>query len=444
MGFESFSKELAGFIFGLTFEKLPQEVVDRAKSLILDALSVAIAGYDSNHTRIALGLVKNNRGNGTVFLRGLSVPVMDAAFVNSVSTTSIGQDDWASTFWAHPGSVVIPAALAMGEEEGSTGAEVIVAVVIGYEIMGRIFLGASSSIEPRFRSTTVIGPFGAAAAAGKLLRLGEEQLADALGYAANFSSGFRECFITGFMERKFNDAMASRNGVMAALLAKEGAKASRRALEGECGFYRAFTGTSDIAPAATADLGKAFMIMGATYKPYPVDSELQTSVHIALNLAGKCAIKSKEIGKIIHIWPEDEMTSIPSYNNPGPFISRLTAIQSIPFTVAATLVGKPVTDYSFYDHYDDPEVIEVARKVEIVREKEGDSTRIEVILCDGRRYSIVESKTDFLVPTLHRVRAKFCNLSSNVLQDEKREKIIDAVVNLEKIGNIRQLTYELK
>ncbi len=152
---QSLGMKLAEFIYGLSFERLPEEVVDRTKNLILDALSAAIAGGNSDHTKIALGLVKNSKGDTTIFTQGLHVPAIDATFVNSVATTSIGQDDWASTYWAHPGSVVIPAAIAVAEQESGSGAQVITAVVAGYEIMGRIFLGAPSPIEPRFRSTMV-------------------------------------------------------------------------------------------------------------------------------------------------------------------------------------------------------------------------------------------------------------------------------------------------
>jgi 2-methylcitrate dehydratase PrpD len=437
------SMKLAKFVYRLSFGELPQEVVERTKSLILDALSAAIAGHDSNHTKIALGIVKDNKGNATVFGHGLRVPAVDATFVNSVSTTSIGQDDWASTYWAHPGSVVIPAAIAVGEQENSSGAEVITAVVAGYEIMGRIFLGAPSPIEPRFRSTTVIGPFGVAATAGKLLRLNEDQLADALGYAANFASGFRECFITGFMERKFNDAMASRNGVTAALLAKEGAKASRKSLEGECGFYRAFTGRMEVADSATIDLGKRFLIMDATYKPYPVDSELQITLYLALNLVNQYDIKGKDVAQVTEIWPEDEMTSIPSYANPGPFTSRLPAIQSAPFILAATLLGKPVISYTFYDNYNDPEVLKLAKNVKLLGEKGRSATRIEVTLRSGEQYSIEEGGTGFLVPTMDRVKAKSASLTSNLLGEEKVDKITEIVLNLDKVSNIRQLSQEL-
>jgi 2-methylcitrate dehydratase PrpD len=290
----------------------------------------------------------------------------------------------------------------------------------------------------------VIGPFGAAAAAGKLLRLDDEQLADALGYAANFSSGFRECFVTGFMERKFNDAMASRNGVTAALLAKAGAKASRNSLEGQYGFYQAFTGTTERLETATIDLGERFLVMDATYKPYPASAEVQIIVHLALSLVEQHAFKDEEVTEMIETVPDNQMTPDPSYSNPGPFTSRLQAASSAPFNLAATLLGRPITDYAFYDNYDDPEVLKLAKKVRIVRKKEGDTTRIEVTLRSGKRYMVEEGNVGFLVPTTDRVKAKFARLASDSLGENKVNRITDIVLNLSEVPDISQLTRELQ
>ncbi len=289
----------------------------------------------------------------------------------------------------------------------------------------------------------MIGPFGAAAAAGKLLRLDEERLADALGYAANFSSGFRECFVTGFMERKFNDAMASRNGVTAALLAREGAKASRSSLEGQYGFYRAFAGKTEVLDAATANLGKRFLIMDATYKPYPASAEVQTTVHLALSLVKQYDIKGEDVAEMIEKAPDNVIKPDSSYSNPGPFTSRLPAIASAPFSLAASLLGRPVTDYAFYDDYNDPEVLELAKKVKLVAEKGRSATKIEVTLKNGEKYSMEQGGTEFLVPTTDRVRAKFAGLTSNLLGKNKVDRITDIVLNLDKVSNIRQLSQEL-
>lgn len=436
---QSVSRQLASFMYSLSFRQLPNDVIDRAKHLILDALSVLVAGHDTLPVKIGVELVKNNKGNAPVLTYDFRVPILDATFINALLITSTGQDDFSYT--AHPGAVVIPATLTVGDQEGSSGAEAITAVVAGYEVMGRIFL-AAPSILPKFRSTSVIGPLGAAVAAGKMLKLNEDQLVNALGYAANFSSGFGECFATGFMERKFNDAMASRNGVTAVLLAKEGAKASEMTLEGKAGFYQAFAGIIKGLDAATIDLGKRFLIMDATYKPYPLCGYLQTTVDAVLSFAKQHDIRGEDIDKVVQIEPEEVPFPL-GHNYTGPFTSRIQAVVSAQFLTASALLDKPVASHTFFDNYNDPEVVELTKKIELVGEKGRDSTTVEVTLRDGRQYSIQSSGVEVIVPTANRIMAKFDHIASAVLGKEKAGKISNIVSNLDTVNNIRQLTKEL-
>jgi len=442
---QSIGRDLARFIYNLSFSELPNEVVDRAKNLILDALSTAIAGRDQPYPQIGLGLIKDNKGNATIFTYDLRVPAVDAAFVNAIMVNSIGQDDMLYLF--HAGQVVLPTAIAIAEQESSSGAEVITALVAGYDIMARIYLGAPSII-PRFRGVPVFGPFGAAAVTGKLLKLNEDQLTNAIGYAANFSSGLCECWEAGTMEAKFHCGVASRNGIIAATLAKGGATAAENSLEGKSGFYQAFAGTTGGLDAATSNLGKRFFIMDTTYKPYPVCGSNQVPVALAESLVKQHNIKGKDIGEIAEIVP-DWVASYPGLNYAGPFTTRFQATMSVQFCAAATFLGKPVALISFYDNnYNDPEVAELAKKVKVIGEKR-DTTRIEVTLQNGRQYSIEGAAgellpSEILVPTTDRIKVKFGSLTSDFLGKEKADKIIDIVLNLDKIDNIGEFTQELE
>ena len=440
MNSHSIGRQLAKFVYGLSFQDLPNEVVGRAKNLILDALAIAIAGHGLPYAPIALKIVKGNKGSATVFTYGLRAPAMDAAFVNALLINSIGQDD--TLYMFHPGTVVIPAALATSEEEGRSGAEVITAIVAGYDVMGRLFLGAPH-IVPRFRGVSVFGPFGAAAASGKLLELNEDQLTNAFGYAANLSSGFAECWIAGTMEGKFHMGIASRNGIMAAFLAKEGATAAENSLEGKSGFYQAFAGTAPDLNTLTTELGKKFLIMEAKCKAYPVCGLQQVPVDLALTLAKQHGIQGKDIAKVVEIMSESEFF-YPGTNYSGPFTTRFQAIMSAQFCAAAAFSGKPVASYSFYDKgYDDPEIAELAKKVELIGEKGRERVRIEVTLQDGRKYSIEGGEADPLVPTTEKTRIKFENLAYDFLGKKKADRIIDIILNLEKVDNVQELTRRL-
>jgi 2-methylcitrate dehydratase PrpD len=441
MNNQGLSRKFARFIHGLTLNDLPPKVIDRAKDRILDALAIAVAGRDFPYYPIGFELVKNNRkGKATVFLHNLKLQAMDAAFLNAILIDTVGGTD--TLMHAHPGGPIIATALALAEEEKRSGAEVITAIVAAYDIMARVAL-AKETITPRFRGLSIYGPFGAAAAAGKILRLDEDQLTYAIGYAANSSSGLTECWIAGTMEAKFHAGLASRNGITAAILARAGAKAAETVLEGKAGFYQAFGGTNEGLDAAWGDLGKRFMILEAKYKPYPVCAENQISVDLSLKLKEQHGIDAKNIDHIMEIGPLYAI-SYPGVDYPGPFQSRGQAIMSAQFCNAAAFLGKPVSSPSFFDHhYGDPEIGELAKKVKLSGEKNRKTTLLEVTLKDGKKYRL-EGNEEELIPSFEKVKVKLQNLASGLLSKDKIDRVSDIVYKLDKAKTIHELMNELK
>lgn len=434
---KSISRQLANYIYNLSLQDLPNEVVDRAKSLVLDALATAVAGRELQYPKMAFRMIEQNRGNATVFTYKAKVPPMDAALVNGVMVSSIGQDDMMYRF--HPGAVVIPAVFAASEEKNSTGSELLCAIVAGYDVMGRIFL-AAPHIVPRFRGVSVFGPIAAAAASGKLLGLNEDQLVSALGYAANLSSGVAQCWIAGTMEGKFQNGFASRNGLMASILAGNGAIAAEDTFEGKAGFYQAFAGSAPDINKITGSLGSVFLIMDAECKPFPVCALEQVPINLSQSLVEMNGISGKPIENVTVFMPEEEL-SYPGTNNSGPFLSRFHAIMSSQFCVAAALLGKPVKSYTYFDNcFADPEVVELAKKVELIGKKEENTIKIEVVLQDGNRYNIEGDKEDLLIPYWKSCRTKFENLAIDYLGSEKVDRVINVVSNLDSIEDVGVLT----
>ncbi len=437
MDSSSISRQLAEFVHDLSPAGLPEEVMVQAKTLILDALAAAIPGRRLPYPSVAARVVGNNSGKATILNCGTHAPALDAAFVNALTINSIGQDDM--LFMFHPGTVVIPAALAVAEEMGSPGAEVIAAVTVGYDVMGRVSVGAPG-IVPRFRGVPVFGPLGAAAAAGRLFRLDQDQLVSALGYAANLSSGLAECWNAGTMEGKFHSGLASRNGVMAAILGREGATAAESTFEGKSGFYQAFSSVPADIEAVTKDLGKRFLIMEARVKPYPVCGLQQAPIDLIATFVKATPLKPEEICTIVEKTSEEDFF-YPGSNNPGPFRTRFQATMSAQFCAAAAFLGKPMRSYSFYDReHNDPGIAEMAKKVELVGEKGRDRITIEVGLTDGRHYCIEGGGEELLLAGVDKTRLKFEALAYELIGKKRGEEIIDAVLNLERLRDIRELT----
>ena len=180
------SQRLAEWVVGLRFEELPREVVDRATWLILDNLGVQLlgAGLPNVQPVRALAAALGGKPEATSVLGGrLSAP--QAAWLNGTLGHSAEFDDAHMAAW-HTGSAVVPAALALAEREGSSGRELLTAVVAGVQVRGILgSVAGRGMLAAGWHGSKVLGVFGSAAAAGRLLGLNSSALAHAFGIAAS-------------------------------------------------------------------------------------------------------------------------------------------------------------------------------------------------------------------------------------------------------------------
>lgn len=247
------------------------------------------------------------------------------------------------------------------------------------------------------------------------------------------------------MEAVFHAGTAARAGIMAASLARAGATAAETTLEGRHGFLSAFAETVGNLKEVTADLGTRFLIKDVTRKPYACCGANQTLVELSLSLARQHRIQIRDIAKVV-VRESQAAKDTPGGNNAGPFVSQFQAQMSTQFCVAAALSSKPVASYRFFgEEYGDPEVSALAKKVELVEDEHFTFPlgAIEVFMQDGRRYSLEEDALYTLIPTRENMEAKFRELASTVVTKERVDEIIDLVMNLEKVEDVRQLTQRL-
>ncbi len=431
------SGKLADFIHDLNIAELPAGVIEKAKLRVLDGLGTALAAHGLPVPSMALALVKGNTGPASVIGYPDSLPPIDAAFVNATLVNGRSQDDFLQK--SHAGAVTLPSALALAQANGRSGADVLEGIIAGYEVVGRMYLGAPGML-PRFRATGVAGTVGAAATAAKLLDLDAPRVMHALGVAAVFAHGFGQGFLSGTSEVKLNVGMASRNGLTAAMLAQHGATASALAFEGDAGYFRAFDGTLDHVDEATRGLGQHFLIEDAVYKECPVCLFTQTPIALARSIAAQ--LDPRRIDKVIITSPELTHTN-PGFTNVAPYRTHLQAVVSARFCTAAALLGRPVEDHDYYDQTEDAEVLRLAQKIEL-RLRASDSERVDIEVVQGERAiraSGIEAET--LFPTPEKVIAKFTRITGE-LHGIERQCIIDAVMALERIGAIGDLTRLLR
>jgi 2-methylcitrate dehydratase PrpD len=255
----------------LSWERLPADVGRRATQLTLDHLGVAIHGSTEPSTgpvRAVVGGYLAAHGSSAVGVASRLVPAA-AALLNGTAAHAVELDDVTRASSLHPGVAVIPAALAVAEQRGSTGRAFLEAVVAGYEVGIRVgnALNPASAYARGFHPTGVAGAFGAAAAAARLMDLDGAGIARALGVAGTMASGSMEYLSDGSWTKRLNAGWAAHVGVTAAELAAAGFTGPVSALEGRFGVLHAYT-DAPRPHLLTDGLGESYQITSVAIKPY--------------------------------------------------------------------------------------------------------------------------------------------------------------------------------
>ncbi len=232
---ENPNAELAAFAAQLRFEDIPAAVIDKAEDLLVDWFGSAVAGHGSRPVgslvRFAQSMGPAEGPSEIITTRGSSSPFL-AAYANAAASHVAEQDDVHNGSVFHPATVVFPAALALAQARGASGAELLTAVVAGYEVGIRVgeFLGRSH--YKVFHTTGTAGTLAAAAASGSLLKLSAVQMQHAFGSAGTQSAGLWEFLRTGADSKQLHTAHAASAGLAAACLAADGFTGADRILDG--------------------------------------------------------------------------------------------------------------------------------------------------------------------------------------------------------------------
>lgn len=262
------SAQLAQFVADLRYEDLPTDVVRRTEELLLDWFGSALAGKGARPVESIARFARRMAGGPgraeVLISREQSTPLF-AAMVNAASSHFIEQDDLHNSSVFHPATVIFPPVLAVAQDLGSTGKEIILASVAGYEVGIRIgeFLGRNHYTI--FHTTGTVGTVAAAAAVAKLLRLDATQCLDAIGSAGTQAAGLWEFLRDAADSKQLHTAHAATAGLMAAYLAKDGFKGAKQILEGAQGMAAGMTNQS-FPEKLCADLGKRWATLEVSFK----------------------------------------------------------------------------------------------------------------------------------------------------------------------------------
>ena len=299
---------------------------------LLDWSVCALAGWREPATRIVRDVILAESGTPEASLVGQSarVPVRAAALVNSVASHALDYDDTHFAHIGHPSAAVVPAALAIAEQTGATGADFLRAALIGAEASIRVgvWLGRSH-YQAGFHQTATAGAFGATLAAARLLGLDIGQMGHALGLASTRASGLKSQF--GSMGKPLNAGIAAANGIEAALLAKGGFISNPQALDGAQGFGETHAGTSE--RAAFDGIGKVWRFEGISHKFHACCHGLHAMLEAVGQLRDQVA--PGDVARVL-VTAHPRWQSVCNIAAPG---SGLEVKYSFRMTAAMTLAG---------------------------------------------------------------------------------------------------------
>lgn len=268
---EPAARTLARFSSELEWRSVPAAARERTQELLLDLLGVIVRGSASESSAPVREFVRTQgTGPATVFGGLLRTSPAWAALANGAFGHAIEMDDVTTESSLHPGVAVIPAAVAIAEEQAASTIELLAAIVAGYEVTIRVgnALGAASAYRRGFHPTGVAGVFGAAVAAGRLTRLDADGLARAIGIAGTMASGSLSYLDDGSWTKRLNPGWAAHAGIVAAGLARYGFTGPATALEGPRGLLRGYTDAPD-PERLTEGLGSSELeMMHVSIKPY--------------------------------------------------------------------------------------------------------------------------------------------------------------------------------
>jgi 2-methylcitrate dehydratase PrpD len=449
----SYSQTIAEFAQRLKLSQVPPGVVEKSKLVFLDTLGVALASSTMDFGRMVCNVARALGGSPASSVIGSSIKVAaaNAVLANGTLAHGLDYDDTLEEAIVHTGCCAATTALAVGEEIGATGRDVLEASITGTEVLCKVGLVAPGKFHARgFHPTALCSTFGAAAAAGKLYRLGMSQWIDAFGLCGSQSSGIIEYLADGTWTKRLHPGWSAHGGVVATLLAREGFRGPAKVFEGQHGFYRSFGGTNEYQFEKFSELGRVWETPRLTFKSYPCGSISHPYMDCALNLRQKYSLLPEKIVEVVCRTAEGPVHRLwePLEEKQRP-VTSYAAKFSLPFSIAVVLIrGRAGLEEFSEAAIRDPEILALAKKVRYQLDSTIDYPRhfsghVRITLDDG---SVLEANQPHPRGGLEAplpaedIEEKFRANAHLALPEDKVSKIIETVSQLEQLRSIGTLS----
>ncbi|KWF36102.1 MmgE/PrpD family protein [Burkholderia pseudomultivorans] len=443
------------FIQEMKYEHLDARALAGVNRLMRDqiALQVGISKMPWSEQLLVYAKAGQRPGKSRVSASALTMSAADAAFVNGSYGHGFEYDDAHGPSYSHPGSCVIPAALAIGEELGASLEDVIVAMVAGYEVYTRIgLLAAPELLQRGYHPHATLSNFGAAAVAAKLRGFDAETTLHALAIALSHVSGTTEYTSTGGSIKRIHAGIGTRNGMAAADMAHAGITGPRAFLSGNKGFFRTFLQrTAGDNAERRFDLDRPFEIGTVWLKAYCACY----CTHAYIDALRPFAARRDEIADI-HLKITPHFNVVVGTANVNAYTPKnIEHVQfSLPIQAAFTLLGKgngyPVHRDYLAGKIDMAPVIETARGIRISEAPELEQqypgkfvADVTITFKDGRTEHVFVGDpigTDTNPMPEHEQDAKFMDLTTDVLGAERARALLAALRELNPATKAAELT----
>lgn len=426
---------------GISFETMPPDAVLAAKTCVLDWIGCALAGCGEPLVRILLdeSAQQNASGRASVIGHDLRTASTWAALVNGAASHALDYDDTHLVMSGHPSVPVLPAALALAEEETSSGARLLAAFVAGVETECRLgpLLGFGH-YAAGWHSTATLGTFGGTAACCHLLALDEEKWLNAFGIAGTEAAGLKSVF--GSMSKPLQAGKAAANGLFAARLAAQGFTSNPAILEATQGF--AATHDAELRPAVLAELGNRYLVRDTVFKYHASCYLTHSAIEAVLALSETEKLGADRVRAV-------EVRVPPGHLQVCNITEPRTGLEgkfSLRATVAMALLGDDTADPTAFsdDRMSSAELRAMRDKVAVQPSPDvgGTQTRIDILLADGSTRSEtvdVGHPAADLERQWERLQTKFMRLAAPVLGEQTAWLVHDLVRRLETLDDVTEL-----
>ncbi len=443
LGTVNCTRELARFVVATDFAGLPAPVVSQTRRLITDCLGVALGASGEPDLQILLDYASTVGGaeQAAVWGSDQRVSVLHAAMINGQLSAILDMDDtYLSDLAAFHGSgQVIPPALAVAEWKGASGAEFLAAVAAGYEVSMRVMLSAGiTHHRQRWYTVSTAGPFGAAAAAGKLLGLNEQQMVYALGIAGVHAAGLIEPL--GSMTGAFQYARSGMAGITAALLAQRGFTSAQDILTGKFGFHAVFHSDQNLDRLA-GELGSRWSLLETGFKPFACGINMHALLSGVISLREEFTLRGEEVEEInLRVNPHVLVPTglkEPKVGREGKF--------SVYHSAAVALIDGDCGPAQYTDaRVADPTVVALRQRVNVIPDDDvrRDEAHVAITTRSGLRHErhVGHAPGTILNPLDNEALVAKCKrFALPVLGRERTEELLRMVDRLERVADAGDL-----